>query len=156
MKSNFSITAMLRANAFATTLHHVLGIIVHVICRQYDHGLFAFYTSGVYLAEGSTPFLHAAWIMRTVGLGDGVFFAANGTCLVLNFFALRIIIPPLLLIHYATNLESWAHYPAADIFKPMAGITLFVFMLLNLNWFRQLIKLYIQGIREVLKTNKNQ
>ena len=156
MKANFSILAMLRANAFATTLHHVLGIIVHVTCRHYNHVLFAFYTSGVYLAEGSTPFLNAAWIMKSVGWGDKRIFAANGTCLVLSFFIFRILVPPLLLFHYANNLESWMHHPAAHIMKPLAGITLVVFMLLNLNWFCILMKLYMQGIREVLKKSKSQ
>ena len=146
---------MLRANAFATTLHHVLGIIVHATCRHYNHGLFAFYTSGVYLAEGSTPFLNAAWIMNSIGWGDKFIFAANGTCLVLSFFIFRILIPPLLLFHYANNLESWTHHPAVHIMRPLAGITLVVFMLLNLNWFRVLLKLYIQGIRQVLKKSKS-
>ncbi len=145
---------MLRANASATTLHHVLGIIVHIICRQYDHGLLAFYTAGVYLAEGSTPFLHAAWMMKSVGLGENILFAANGTLLVINFFVFRILVPPVLLFHYATNLESWAHYPAVHIMKPLAGITLFVFMMLNLNWFRTLVELYYAGVREIMKNKK--
>jgi hypothetical protein len=152
MKSNFSISGMLRANAFAITLHHVLGIIVHILCRQYDHGLFAFYTSGVYLAEGSTPFLHASWIMKSVGLGEKLLFGANGTLLVINFFVFRILVPPMLLFHYATNLESWAHYPALHM-KPLAGITLFVFMMLNLNWFRTLVELYYAGVRDIMKKN---
>ena len=144
---------MLRANAFATTVHHVLGIVVHVICRHYNHGLFALYTSGVYLAEGSTPFLHASWIMKSVGLGHTFLFAVNGTLLVLNFFVFRILIPPLLLHHWATNLDSWAHYPAEYIMKPLTGATLFVFMMLNLNWFRTLVELYYAGVREIMKKN---
>jgi len=151
MKSSFSILGMLRANAFATTLHHVVGIVVHVICRQHNHALFALYTSGVYLAEGSTPFLHASWIMKSVDLGEGFLFAANGTLLVLNFFVFRILIPPVLLFHYATNLESWTHHSAAHVMKPLAGITLFIFMMLNLNWFSTLVKLYVEGIRGILK-----
>jgi hypothetical protein len=151
MKSNFSTLGMLRANAFATTVHHVTGIIVHFICRQHNHGLFALYTSGVYLAEGSTPFLHASWIMNSIGLGDGFLFAANGTLLVLSFFVFRILIPPVLLFHYANNMESWTHHSAAHIMKPLAGVTLFIFMALNLNWFSTLIQLYVEGIRKILK-----
>jgi hypothetical protein len=151
MKSDFSILGMLRANAFATTLHHVVGIVVHVICRQHNHALFALYTSGVYLAEGSTPFLHASWIMKSVGLGEGFLFAANGTLLVLNFFVFRILIPPALFFHYATNLESWTYHSAAHVMKPLAGITLFIFMMLNLNWFSTLVKLYVEGMRGILK-----
>jgi hypothetical protein len=156
MKSKFSILDMLRANAFATTLHHVLGIFIHVLCRHYNHGLLAFYTSGVYLAEGSTPFLHAAWIMQHVGWSDTLIFALNGTCLVISFFVFRILVPPLLLFHYVTNVEYWIDHPADHLIKPIAGITLVVFMLLNLNWFRILVHLYVQGIRKALTRNKIQ
>ena len=154
MKSNWSVSDMLRANAFATTVHHVLGIVVHVICRHYNHGLFALYTSGVYLAEGSTPFLHASWIMKSVGLGGTFLFAANGTLIVLNFFVLRILVPPLLLYHWASNFEPWTHYPAEHIMRPLTGATLFVFMMLNWMWFYTLVKLFIKGIRQISKKRK--
>jgi hypothetical protein len=156
MKSNFSILGMLRANASATSFHHILGIVVHFTCRHFDHGLFALYTSGVYLAEGSTPFLHASWIMKSVGLGETVFFAANGTLIVLNFFIFRIMIPPFLLFHFVANSDSWLHYPAIHIMKPMAGITLLIFVMLNMMWFYTLIDLYVKGIRQVLLRKKAQ
>jgi hypothetical protein len=155
MKSNWSVFGMLRANAFATTVHHVLGMVVHVICRHYNHGLFALYTSGVYLAEGSTPFLNASWIMKSVGLDHTFLFAVNGTLLVLNFFVFRILIPPLLLHHWATtNLDSWEDYPSEYIMRPLTGFTLFIFMMLNFMWFYTLVQLFVKGIRQISKKNK--
>ena len=47
--------------------HHVLGGASHVACRIANSGVCSYYHMMVYVAELSTPFLHASWVMYTLG-----------------------------------------------------------------------------------------
>ena len=110
----------------------------------------------VYLAEATTPLLHASWALdRLLAHGGGAaperpalrrLFLLNGALGALLFLLLRCVLPPLLLAHLWRHRAAWALYGdgAATASPPLLGASLAgmgVFVLLNWFWFSLMVRL---------------
>ena len=147
--------------------HHIAGIISHVLVLStadaagYDrsphthfpthtHTHRAAITMGVYMAEGSTPFFHLAWMIDQLrakpegahlksGLVSLVFNILSAT-FVLTFFLFRVVASPIVLYYTMTDVyPAWVAKYSLLYGQVQAGVVVF-FVLLNLYWFYVLLR----------------
>ncbi|KAJ9443865.1 hypothetical protein DIPPA_31846 [Diplonema papillatum] len=139
--------------------HHVIGLTSHLLILGYNDGLSSKYTTmGVYLAEGSTPFFHVAWMLNELrsqpppqgetfrkGLWDVGFTACSGLLLLL-FFLLRFLLTPAVLGHYyllgSPALQASRRMPDEVIVVQVAIMMFFAMM--NMKWFTDLFMLAVR------------
>lgn len=118
---------------YAVLFHHVAGLLSHWHTLQTNDVASAFYTMLVYLAEGSTPFLHVGWMMNTVGLADTLAFKLLTLALLLVFFVVRILVSPLLAYAYLSPTNRHLYDGRDGVFYFQLGIV-FAFAGLNFFW----------------------
>ncbi len=96
----------------------------------------------VYIAEGSTPFLHISWLLHQLKLKDTGGFKLLVAVLLTTFFVCRIILSPYMLWHMITFQERWGE----DTFLLFWGnwLIVFLFGLLNYFWFYKLVSLAVK------------
>ncbi|CAM9488700.1 unnamed protein product [Phaeothamnion confervicola] len=136
-------TGLSKTAAIEPTLlaHHIMGLTSHVLTRALCHGPSCAYTLAVFLAEASTPFLHAAWMLNKRGLQSTAAFKAVVAVTLALFFVFRVVLGPLLLCHMWMRRASWG---AAAVDRVFFGVQLSIvlaFVLLNWFWFAKLIRL---------------
>ena len=133
--------------------HHAVGLYLQASYRAADHGLAGCYMAAVYLAEATTPLLHASWALDRLIAASARprpllarAFLVNGALGALLFLLLRCVLPPLLLAHLWRHRAAWALYGdgAATASPPLLGASLAgmgVFVLLNWFWFSLMVRL---------------
>lgn len=91
----------------AFILHHVVGIASHAATLRHEHVVVAGYAPYIYLAEWSTPFLHASWMLNALDRTDGLLFLVNGSVGAAMYLVFRVVLPPAILLHLAcVNAKS--------------------------------------------------
>lgn len=125
---------------YAVLFHHLAGILSHWHTLQTNDVASGWYTMLVYLAEGSTPILHTAWMMNTVGLSDGVAFKLLTLALLVTFFVVRILVSPLLAYTYLAPGNRHLYDGRDGVFYFQLFIV-FAFAGLNYFWFYKLLTL---------------
>jgi hypothetical protein len=125
-----------------TLAHHILGLISHLTTRFMNSGPAMFYSMLVYIAEGSTPFLHTCWLLNFLNMKNSIVFLAIAGVLIISFFFCRVVTAPYIVWHMYTNRGVW---PAGDgwLLWSNFGIVVF-FTLLNWYWFAMLVKMALK------------
>jgi len=125
---------------YAVLFHHIAGLLSHWHTLQTNDVASGWYTMMVYLAEGSTPILHVAWMMNTVGLADGLAFKLLTLALLVAFFVVRILVSPLLAYTYLAPANRHLYDGRDGVFYFQLCIV-FAFAGLNFFWFYKLLTL---------------
>ena len=125
---------------YAVLFHHIAGLLSHWHTLQTNDVASGWYTMMVYLAEGSTPILHVAWMMNTVGLADGLAFKLLTLALLVSFFVVRILVSPLLAYTYLAPANRHLYDGRDGVFYFQLCIV-FAFAGLNFFWFYKLLTL---------------
>ena len=94
----------------------------------------------VYLAEFSTPFLHASWMLNKLGLGGSRLFLANGLTGAFCYVVFRVAWPPLT-AYWFRDPGPWRLYADGDNVHAAFLGCMCVFFGLNLVWGRKLVKM---------------
>eukprot|EP01063_Lacrimia_lanifica_P040639 TRINITY_DN929_c0_g4_i1.p2 TRINITY_DN929_c0_g4~~TRINITY_DN929_c0_g4_i1.p2 ORF type:complete len:205 (+),score=68.56 TRINITY_DN929_c0_g4_i1:412-1026(+) len=132
-------------------IHHLSGITSHLLVLMRMDGLGAFYSMAVYIAEGSTPFYHVAWMLNELrclpgkdgtawqkGPADFVFKFCS-LMLMLCFFVFRVLLSPYIVYHAATvGMPAWTANHSYE-FGVVHTAILGIFSLINMYWFKCLI-----------------
>jgi len=133
------IVELVQTQEMDTLGHHILGLISHLSCRLSNNQAGAFYSMMVYIAEGSTPFLHTSWLLHKLQLKNTKRFKFCVLSLLVTFFICRVVAGPFMLFHMTYNSPSWG--PNTDILFAMNYLIVFLFVVLNFYWFYKLITL---------------
>jgi len=121
-----------------TLAHHFLGLGSHLSTLYSRHGACGFYSMMVFLAEGSTPFLNASWLMHRLRLNNTVLFKASVLTLIFTFFVLRVVLSSFIITH----MWLWRGQWGVDAEGPLFWFNFLVvalFVLLNYFWFYKLM-----------------
>ncbi|KAJ1445099.1 TRAM/LAG1/CLN8 homology domain-containing protein [Pelagophyceae sp. CCMP2097] len=121
--------------------HHVVGLAAHVAALRCAHVLCWSYAPYVYLAEFSTPFLHASWMLKQKRRSASPLFLANGAIGAACFLAFRVMLAPRIVLHLAADRAGWAGHPGGTAAHSLFLGALVVFVGLNCFWFTKLVKL---------------
>lgn len=136
---------------FDIVAHHGMGLASHLSTRLSHNRAAAFYTMLVYIAEGSTPFLHISWILHQLDFRQSIFFFLCSGLLILTFFVCRICLGPYMVWHLFFFKEEWGKgNNALYIFNFVIVST---FALLNYYWFYKLLLMAL-GLGKKRKENK--
>lgn len=87
-------------------IHHLVGIVAHSLTIRYKHVTVAAYAPYIYLAEGSTPFLHFSWMLNALECTDTFLFLVNGSIGAMMYLVFRVALPPAILLHLIVNKSS--------------------------------------------------
>lgn len=140
--------------------HHVAGLVAHGLAPV--HPVLRAVAPYVYLAEISTPFLHASWMLNTAGHGSSALFKLNGALgaaarvfqrpfflfsrarvgdarVVRRFLAFRICLSPLILYWHRDPAPWRAEVGGEGVYNAFLGCMV-VFIFLNFYWFKKLVK----------------
>ena len=91
-------------------------------------------------AQGSTPFLHACWMMHKLGADSGLAYRFCAGMLLLMFFIFRVVASPLCLASLWTHRALWGDSAARKaLYYFELSINVF-FVGLNWFWFAALCK----------------
>jgi len=122
-------------------VHHTLGLVAHVVARVNNSGASGLCIMLVFLAESSTPLLHAGWLMNKLGKTDNAAFKLMGATLLLLFFVFRVVLGPfvmgILIVRRDAWRESWEN---ALMLVVMSGFTM-----LNWHWFHKLVSVVLSA-----------
>ncbi|KAJ8607226.1 hypothetical protein CTAYLR_009922 [Chrysophaeum taylorii] len=125
----------------AFTVHHVVGIALHVLTLETRHAVAKSYAPYIYLAELSTPFLHWSWMLNVSRKTESTLFFVNGIVGTLMYVVFRVLLPPALLVHAVATPGAWrAHAGYPQAYWCFVG-ALVCFVVLNWVWFGKLIEL---------------
>jgi hypothetical protein len=133
---------------YAVLFHHIAGLLSHWHTLQTNDVASGWYTMMVYLAEGSTPILHMAWMMNTVGLADSLAFKLLTLALLVAFFVVRILVSPLLAYTYLAPANRHLYDGRDGVFYFQLCIV-FAFAGLNFFWFYKLLTLVYRYVFSV-------
>eukprot|EP01059_Diplonema_ambulator_P031963 TRINITY_DN6047_c0_g1_i1.p1 TRINITY_DN6047_c0_g1~~TRINITY_DN6047_c0_g1_i1.p1 ORF type:complete len:294 (+),score=73.51 TRINITY_DN6047_c0_g1_i1:51-884(+) len=139
-------------------VHHIIGLVSHMLVLLTGDGIGSFYTMAVYISEGSTPFMHAAWMLNELRLQENkksaafwcsglpdLLFKLTSLLLLTSFFVLRAVLSPYVAYHsIVVGLPAWTQSLNREIGVLQAGI-IFTFMCINVYWFLELVKLAIKN-----------
>lgn len=124
-----------------TVAHHMLGLIVHIVTRITNSGIATYYLMMVYLAEFSTPLLHATWLLYHLVGTKSTIYRVSQSLLLIIFFLCRVVLGPCMLAHMIHNRKLWGprgYFCYFNIF--VCGL----FVALNFKWFYGLVNLAIR------------
>lgn len=135
-------------------IHHVMGLLTHFIARYLDSGMSAYFFNLVYLAEASTPIVHASWFMYHLKKTDTLLFKLSVAALVLVFFVCRVCLCPFMDFQLYTSFYNsglpdgqtlWAGEEA--IFY-MNVVIMILFTALNYYWFYKLVGTALKAMKK--------
>ena len=118
--------------------HHVVGLAAHGLAKR--HALLRAVTPYVYLAEASTPFLHASWMLNLLDRAKSDLFLVNGLAGAAAYVAFRVLLPPLTLWRHR-DAGPWLAEPGGAAVHTAFLASMVVFIGLNLFWFRKLVRM---------------
>ena len=127
-------------------IHHLLGLYSLIIIRYYNSIHAMYYLMMVFLAEISTPFLHASWIMYQLKLTKSLIYKLTGWSLLTTFFIFRIVLPPVIIVKLLKEKFIWSD-DEKIIFKVLFTITV-LFTILNYIWFNRLISMVLNHYKK--------
>jgi predicted permease len=93
----------------------------------------------VYIAEGSTPFLHICWLLYKLRKKDSNVFKFFAMILLASFFVFRVVMSPCLLFHLIANRSSWGM--GSELLFALNAAIVSLFTVLNFFWFHKLVSL---------------
>ena len=117
--------------------HHVIGLISLLLIRSHDFAPGAHYFLIIFLAEASTPALHASWTLEKLKQTKDIAFLAAGYSLIILFFIFRVCLGPYVAIKIWSERQLWSSLPGY-VFILLFGVSIF-FCLMNWFWFYKLI-----------------
>ena len=127
--------------------HHFVGLASHVSCRITNCGACAYYHMMVYIAELSTPFLHASWILKSSGMKDAMLFKFCVVCLLLLFFIVRILWGPFMQYDLHVRREQWFETDAGkSLYWPNVACVFF-FNVANFTWGKALFSIALKSVK---------
>lgn len=116
-------------------VHHLLGVVSLGSIRLLNCG--GSYLMLVHLAEGSTPFLHAATSLHALGCTNWHLYRVSALFTLLNFTLLRAFIQPQVWWHLVHSRQLWgAENEALWVGEVIVDGC---FVLLNLFWWTKLL-----------------
>ncbi len=127
-------------------IHHSLGLYSLTMIRYYNTVPAMYYLMMVFLAEISTPFLHASWIMYQLNLTKSIAYKIIGWSLFTTFFIFRIALPPFIIVKLWQEKYIWIDN-LHGIFSILFIITL-LFTILNYIWFNRLVKMVLNHYKK--------
>lgn len=118
-------------------VHHFVAIVSFHSCS--NAGVFPFIALFRLTSEGSTPFLHARWILLTLNKKNSKLFVTNGLILLVSFFLVRIvtIVPNWYLFFDSINSPAW--YSIELKYKLICVVSCIPLDILNVYWFSKII-----------------
>ena len=125
--------------------HHLVGLAAHGLATR--HALLRTATPYVYLAEASTPFLHASWMLDKLERAGSPLFLANGVAGALCYVAFRVALPPLTLWRFR-DAAPWLAEPGGAGVHAAFQWSMVVFIGLNLFWFRKLVRMVSSKLKK--------
>lgn len=131
--------ALVKATDKETLAHHVVGLISHLSTRLSNNGAASLTCMLVYIAEGSTPFLHFAWVFHKLNMKNSNIFKALGALLLLTFFVFRVVLSPYLIYHMLTNQSSWG--ADTEILFWFNFVVISFFGCINYYWFYKIVRI---------------
>ena len=90
--------------------------------------------------QGSTPFLHACWMMHKLGGDSGLAYRFCAAMLLLMFFIFRVVASPLCLASLWTHRALWGHTAQRKALYYFELCINVFFVGLNWYWFAALCK----------------
>lgn len=110
-------------------IHHILLIFGPLVltCNGDPHGI-------LYLFETTVPLLDMSWYLYNSGQKNTLLFKINSVAGLVAFFIFRII----------NSFYIFCRSITTDYFSLIHVFIVFIFLLLNLNWFKLLVKLAIK------------
>lgn len=126
--------------------HHVVGIGSHVTCRINSLGVCAYYHMMVYIAEGSTPFLHISWILKSFNMKDTALFKVCVVFLLILFLLVRLLWGPYMQYDLHIRQEHWFLTDAGkSLYWPNVACVLF-FNIVNFAWGHKLFSIALKSV----------
>jgi len=136
-------------------VHHIMGLITHFLARYLDSGMTVYFFNLVYLAEASTPIVHASWFMYQLKLTDTVMFKMSVLALLVVFFVCRVCLCPYMdRVLYTSYFET---DPVGVLWKGEEAIfwlnvvIMALFTALNYFWFYKLVKTAMKAMKKGAK-----
>lgn len=122
--------------------HHLVGLVTQGSARLSNSGAAAFYCMMVYIAEGSTPFLHCAWLLQTLSMKDSKMFLVAGGALLLTFFVFRVMLSPYFSYHLLYYKSAWG--PNSDVMFWFQFSCSIFFWVINYFWFYRIFNIFMK------------
>lgn len=130
--------------------HHLLGLVSHISTRLSNNNAAIFYTMMIYIAEGSTPFLHLSWLINQLSLTKTTIFKFCALILLLSFFLFRIALGPVVIWHMYKFKNEWNN----NNLYYGNYLIIIMFVTLNYYWFRKLIQVAFKSTSANDKSKK--
>lgn len=92
------VVELLGSRSILNLSHHIIGFASHMSVRITDSHAGRFYSMLVFIAEGSTPWLHISWIMHQIEKKSMLLYYICVFNTIVTFFIFRYIIIYLILI----------------------------------------------------------
>lgn len=134
--------------------HHAIGILSHFVTLAYSSDGSFFYTVMVYLAECSTPLLHACWMMHHLKLEHLKLFPIIMVLCLIFFFVARMLLGPFMLYHMVNHGNDWIRTPEKDFILAFQFLIVSLFVLLNGFWFVYLVKMSLSKDKRKSESKK--
>lgn len=131
-------------------LHHVMGLLTHVVARVINSGMSAYFFGMVYIAEASTPLLHFSWLLYHINWANTIIFKTTVLLVVIVFLFCRVLLAPWM---------DWKLYESYFETEPVGVwwtddeamywinvVIMFIFTILNFFWYYKLVATAVKGI----------
>lgn len=145
---------------YSTLLHHFCGVFGYV--NAVLIGSPYLYCIWFYVCEVSTPLVNLRWFLAKSGYdaSNSTLYAVNGLAMVFVFGLVRVLpLPWTLYLHWARDWDTLGKVEYASKFEAVYGFgyqkyficMMGVFCVLQLNWFRMMVKGALKAMRKSLR-----
>lgn len=131
----------LLSKSYDTAMHHLVGLVIHLLTRYSDSGVSMYHLMALYLSELSTPLLHFTWLLLHLRYDTTPLFHLLQGLLLLVFFVCRLLIGSLIFLHLLLYKSFWRHQVALYYF---CSFVYTAFLVMNVKWFRSLVMLALR------------
>lgn len=158
-------------------MHHIIGYASHLSVRLTDSHAGRFYSMLVFIAEGSTPWLHTSWIMHQLEKTSSVLYYICVLNTVICFFvfryhnllisllkyiiiviSIRVLLSPYIFFHLNWYKSEWNNPNYSTNFNETLyfcnWLVILFFFVLNYYWFVLLMKMVLSAVLGSKKSKK--
>jgi hypothetical protein len=146
---------LMHARQMDTLVHHFFGILSHSTSLWTQNPAALYYSMMLFLAESSTPVLHAAWLLKQLNLTSSFLFTVMKLLLPLTFLFFRVALAPYLFYHIIVYAKEWGSGVVNTSLWWMNTTLMLFFLLLNFYWFYKIIQIaFVKKPRDKGDDNK--
>jgi len=136
----FVETLTVEKHDFLILTHHLFGLLSHFLCLTMQDGVSGYFLMLVYIAESTTPFLHASWFLYRLEYQKTMLFKVLSASLLFLWIFARLIASPVIFYHFLKSENEFGEKVSIFFLHRYIMAT---FVCLNYFWFYKLIKVIV-------------